>query len=41
MDSIERDLEIFRKLKSDKPSYAKQRAQMVASYKIKYEDIDN
>lgn len=41
MDSIERDLEIFRKLKSNKPNYMRQRAEMVATYKIRYDDLDN
>lgn len=41
MENIERDLEIFRKLKSNKPIYMKQRAEMVESYKIRYDDLDN
>lgn len=41
MDNIERDMEIFRKLKSDRPIYMKQRAEMVEAYKIRYEDLDN
>ena len=40
-DNIERDMEIFRKLKSNKPIYVKQRAEMVDAYKIRYDDIDN
>ena len=40
-DSIERDMEIFRKLKSDKISYRRMRKDMVESYRIHYEDIDN
>lgn len=39
--SIERDMEIFRKLKSNKPNYVRQRAEMVNAYKIRYEDLDN
>ena len=39
--SIERDMEIFRKLKSNKPNYVKQRAEMVNAYKIRYEELDN
>lgn len=39
--SIERDMEIFRKLKSNKPSYVRQRVEMVEAYKIRYEDLDN
>lgn len=41
MENIERDMEIFRKLKSNKPNYMRQRAEMVAAYKVKYADIDN
>lgn len=39
--SIERDMEIFRKLKSNKPSYVRQRVEMVEAYKIRYDDLDN
>lgn len=41
MENIERDMDIFKKLKSDRPVYMKQRAEMVEAYRIKYEDIDN
>ena len=39
-DSIARDIEIFMKLKSDKPNYQKQRKQMVESYRINRSDLD-
>ena len=41
MDNIERDMEIFRKLKSDRLIYRKQRKEMIESFKIRYEDLDN
>ena len=39
-DNIERDYEIFMKLKSDRPSYQKQRKAMVEAYKINRSDLD-
>ena len=39
-DSIARDIEIFMKLKSDKPNYQKQRKQMVEAYRINRSDLD-
>ena len=41
MKDIERDMEIFRKLKSDKLIYRQQRKNMIESYKIRVEDLDN
>lgn len=41
MENIERDMEIFRKLKSDRLIYRKQRKEMIESFKIRYEDLDN
>ena len=41
MDNIERDMEIFRKLKSDRLIYRRQRKEMIESFKIRYEDLDN
>lgn len=41
MDNIERDMEIFRKLKSDRLVYRRQRKEMIESFKIRYEDLDN
>ena len=40
-DDIERDIEIFNKLKSDKPVYQKQRKEMFEGYKIRRDDLDN
>ena len=40
-DDIERDIEIFMKLKSDKPAYQKQRKAMFEGYKIRRDDLDN
>lgn len=40
-DNIERDMEIFNKLKSDKPVYQAQRKKMIEEYRIRREDIDN
>lgn len=39
--SIERDMEVFRKLKSNKPVYMRQRAEMVDKYRVRYDDLDN
>ena len=41
MENIERDMEIFRKLKSDRLIYRRQRKEMIESFKIRYEDLDN
>lgn len=41
MDNIERDMEIFRKLKSDRMIYRRQRKEMVENYTIRLEDLDN
>lgn len=41
MDNIERDMEIFRKLKSDRLIYRRRRKEMIESFKIRYEDLDN
>ena len=38
---IERDIEIFNKLKSDKPKYQAQRKAMFEGYRIRRDDIDN
>jgi DNA gyrase/topoisomerase IV subunit B len=40
-DDIEHDIEIFNKLKSDKPFYQKQRKEMFEGYKIRRDDLDN
>lgn len=40
-DNLERDFEIFRKLKSDKLVYRKQRKEMMENYTIPREEIDN
>lgn len=41
MENIERDMEIFRKLKSDRLIYRRQRKEMVEGYRIRVEDLDN
>ena len=38
---IERDIEIFNKLKSDKPKYQEQRKAMFEGYRIRRDDLDN
>ena len=38
---IERDIEIFNKLKSDKPKYQAQRKAMFEGYRIRRDDLDN
>lgn len=40
-DDIEKDIEIFNKLKSDKPIHRKQRKLMFEGYKIRRDDLDN